>query len=175
MGSEAVFVGGRSGVGKSSVALEAHARLSDAGLSHCLIDGGALDMAHPPPWEHNLAERNLPAMWQNYRTLGYGRMLYTNTVSVIPGVTAQLTDAMGDDPTVTAILLICSDATARQRLGQRETGSSLGKHLKSSAAMADLLERGLPATVHRVVTDGRTVSDVAEEVIALTGWLSSPP
>lgn len=170
-----MFVGGRSGVGKTSVGLEAHTRLSDAGLYHCLIDGDVLDMAHPPPWEHNLAERNLAAMWHNYRTLGYRRMLYTNTVSVIPSVTAQLTSAMGDAPLVTAILLSCSDATARQRLGQRETGSSLSQHLKSSAAMAVLLERGVPASVHRVATDGRTVSDVAEEVIALTGWLSSLP
>jgi adenylylsulfate kinase-like enzyme len=48
--SEALFVGGRSGVGKSSVGFEIHAQLAAAGLRHCLIEGDNLDMAHPPPW-----------------------------------------------------------------------------------------------------------------------------
>jgi hypothetical protein len=26
-------------------------------------------MAYPPPWEQKLAERNLAAMWGNYRAL----------------------------------------------------------------------------------------------------------
>lgn len=119
-----MFIGGRSGTGKTSVGLEIHAKLSAAGVSHCLIDGDSLDMAFPPPWQHNLAERNLAAMWDNYRALGYRRVIYTNTVSVLPDVIDQLTTAMGDNPRVIAILLTCTDTTARERLGQREIGST---------------------------------------------------
>jgi adenylylsulfate kinase-like enzyme len=68
--SEAIFLGGRSGSGKSSVGYEMHAQLSAARVQHCLIEGDNLDQAYPPPWEHGLAERNLAAMWANYRALG---------------------------------------------------------------------------------------------------------
>ena len=31
-----------------------------------------------------LAERNLATMWSNYRALGYRRLVYLNTASVLP-------------------------------------------------------------------------------------------
>ena len=168
--TEALLIGGRAGVGKSSVGYEIHAQLSAAGVRHCLIEGDNLDMAYPTPWEHHLAERNLAAMWANYRALGYRRMIYTNTASVLENVLGELTAAMGDDPQVTGMLLTCSDATARRRLAQREIGSALDWHVERSAQMARRLDRRAPAWVHRVATDGRTVADIATEVISLTGW-----
>lgn len=166
--SEVLFLGGRSGVGKSSVAVELHVQLCAADVRHCVIEGDNLDLAHPPPWEHRLAERNLAAMWANYRDLGYRRMIYTNTVSVrfVP----ELTAAMGDDPSVTAVLLTSSDATARERLTRREIGSALRQHVERSDAAARSLEALAPPSVHRVATDGRTVHDVAAQILALTGW-----
>ena len=124
--SEAVFLGGRSGAGKSSVGNEIHAQLSAARVRHCLIEGDNLDMAYPPPSEHGLAERNLAAIWANYRALGYWRMIYTNTASVLEEVISELTAAVGEGPRVTAVLLTCSDVTARQRLAQREIGTGAG-------------------------------------------------
>jgi hypothetical protein len=166
----AVFLGGRSGTGKSSVGYEMHAQLSAARVRHCLIEGDNLDQAYPPPWEHGLAERNLAAMWANYRALGYRRMIYTNTASVLPDVMDELTAAMGDGPELTAVLLTCSDATARERLAGREIGTALDWHVERSDLMARELERGVPGWVHRVATDGRPVAGIAAEVIRLTGW-----
>ncbi|MGI8701342.1 MAG: adenylyl-sulfate kinase [Nocardioidaceae bacterium] len=80
--SEVVVIGGRSGAGKTSVAAEMHAQLARYDVRHCCIEGDNLDMAHPPPWEHGLAAKNLAAMWANYRELGHLRLVYTNTVSV---------------------------------------------------------------------------------------------
>ena len=168
--SEAVFVGGRSGAGKSSVGYKVHARLSAARVRHCLIEGDNLDMAYPPPWEHGLAEQNLAAMWANYRALGYRRMIYVNTASVLGKVTGGLAAAMGDGPRVTAVLLTCSDATARRRLARREIGTGLDRHIERSDLMARKLDRGAPGWVHRVLTDGRAVADIAAEVISLAGW-----
>lgn len=168
--TEALLIGGRAGVGKSSVGYEIHEQLSAASLRHCLIEGDNLDMAYPKPWEHQLAERNLAAMWANYRALDYRRMIYTNTASVLEKVIGELTAAMGDDPQVTGVLLTCSDATARQRLAQREIGSALDWHVDRSAQMARRLDRQAPAWVHRVATDARTVADIAAEVISLTAW-----
>ncbi|MGY2032662.1 ATPase [Nocardia gipuzkoensis] len=167
----ALFIGGRSGVGKSSVGLEVHAQLSAAGVRHCLIEGDFLDMAYPPTWEHGLAERNLAGMWTNYRALGYRRMVYTNTASVLDEVVDQLIAAMGDSPTVVGILLTCTEETARQRLSQREIGSALDAHLERSADMAHRLDIGCRPGVHRVVTDGRAIAEIAAEIIRLSGWL----
>jgi len=171
--SEAIFLGGRSGVGKTTVALEVHVRLSAAGVSHCVIDGDFLDMAHPPPWEHNLAEHNLAAMWDNYRALGYRRLIYVNSVCVLPEVTDDLVTAMGDHPAVCGVLLTCTDDTARRRLGQREIGSTLNRHLHDSAATADLLGTTVPDRVHAIHTDELSVAEIAERIINSAGWLSA--
>jgi hypothetical protein len=166
--SQALFLGGRSGVGKSSVGNEIHAQLSAAGVRHCLIEGDNLDLAYPPPWEHGLAEQNLAAMWANYRALDYRRMVYTNTASV--RLVDELTAAMGDDPLVTAVLLTADDVTARQRLAKREIGTALDWHIKRSDLMARELDQTSPSWVHRVSTDGRPVAGIAAQIIALTGW-----
>ena len=175
--SKALFIGGRAGVSKSSAGYEIHAQLSAARIQHCLIEGDSLDLAWPAPHEHGLrlAEQNLAAMWANYRALGYRRMMYTNTASVFENVISELTAAMGDSPQVTAVLLTCNDATARQRLAQRETGSGLDRHIERSDLMARRLDRLAPAWVHRVSTDSRAVTDIAAEIITLTGWTNEQP
>ncbi|SEA57913.1 MULTISPECIES: ATPase [unclassified Mycobacterium] len=168
--SDVVFIGGRSGTGKTSVSFEMHAQLSASDISHCLIDGDFLDMAHPPPREHDLAERNLSAMSANYRALGYHRMIYTNTVSVLPEQITRLTTAIGGNPNVISVLLTCTDTTAAKRLGQREIGSTLDQHLASSADMSTRLQLGVADSAHHIPTDDRAVADIAAEIIRLTGW-----
>jgi hypothetical protein len=144
--------------------------LAEAALSHCLIEGDFLDLAHPEPWGHSLAERNLADMWSNYRALGYRRMVYTNTISVLRDVIERVIAAIGDDPKVNAVLLSCSDHTAHQRLS-REVGSTLDEHVLRSAEMAELLANGAPWWVHRLDTDDRSVADLATHIIGWTGWL----
>ncbi|MDH6195125.1 ABC-type glutathione transport system ATPase component [Mycobacterium frederiksbergense] len=173
--SEVLFIGGRSGVGKSSLGLQIHGQLSAAGVRHCLIEGDYLDMAYPEPAEHGLAEQNLAAVWANYRALGYRRLIYTNTASVLGEVTDQLTSAMGDNPRVFAVLLTCTDETARQRLSRREIGTALNEHLERSAEAASLLDSDSPGQVRRLQTDGRSLVDVAGEVLGITGWLPTEP
>ena len=168
-----LFLGGRSGVGKSSVGNEIHVQLSGAGVRHCLIEGDNLDLAYPPPWEHGLGARNLAAIWRNYRALDYRRMIYTNTVSV--RFVGELTEAMGDDPLVTAVLLTAGDGTARQRLAQREIGTALQRHIERSDIAARELDELSPSWVHRIATDGRPVADIAAEIIDLTGWAADRP
>lgn len=166
--SHALFIGGRSGAGKSTVGNEIHHLLFERKVEHGYIEGDNLDMAYPTPWEHRLAERNLAAMWANYRALGHHRLIYTNTVSVL--ATRELTEALGGDVTVTAVLLCADDDTTRERLSRREVGTALDLHLRRSRARAEELNEQSPPWVHRVATDRRVVTDIAEEVIALTGW-----
>jgi hypothetical protein len=168
--SEVLFIGGRAGSGKSSVGNEVHAQLSAARVWHAFIEGDNLDLAYPPPWQRHLAEQNLAAVWSNYRALGYRRLIYTNTASV--RAMDSLTAAMGDSPNVTAVLLTCGDGTARQRLAQREIGGALEAHIERGQVAARELDKLAPTWVHRVPTDGRTVADIAAEVIGLAGWIA---
>jgi hypothetical protein len=168
--SEVLFVGGRSGVGKSSVGHEVHAQLTAADVRHAFIEGDMMDLAHPPPWEDRMAERNLAAMWANYRADGYRRLVYTGTVTV--RFTVELAAAMGDEPRVHAVLLTASDATAHARLARRELGGGYELHVARSDIAARSLEASVPQWVHRVATDGRMVAAIAAEVVALTGWLA---
>jgi hypothetical protein len=82
----------------------------------------------------------------------------------------ELTKAMGEDPHAIAVLLTCSDETARGRLGRREIGSELAWHVERSELMARKLDKGAPEWVRRVVTDGRAVAEIAAETVSLTGW-----
>ncbi|MBD8057607.1 ATPase [Cellulomonas sp. JH27-2] len=167
MDSHLLVIGGRSGVGKSSVASALHDLLAAARVRHAVVEGDALDLAWPPPWEHRLAERNLRAVWTGYRDLGHRRLVYTNTVSVLQA--DDLAAAMGDDPHVTAVLLTADDATTDERLAGREHGTSLAAHQARSRAAAAALDSGAPEVTHRVTTEGRTVGEVAALVAEL--WL----
>lgn len=133
-----------------------------------MIEGDALDLAHPAPWEYGLAARNLRAIWANYRELGYRRLIYTNTVSVLEA--DVLAEAMGDDPLVTGVLLRASDEAARERLGRREHGESLTRHLERSRRAADRLDASAPASIHRVETDGLDPLGIARLILPLLGW-----
>ncbi len=167
--TQLLVIGGRSGVGKSSVAFALHDLLVDADIRHAVVEGDALDLAHPTPWEHQLAERNLAAVWANYRALGYRRLIYTNTVSVLAA--DALAAAMGDEPRITAVLLRASDESTADRLKRREQGESLRRHLERSARSAGYLDKYAQENVHRIDTDGRDPGSIATTIATMLGWV----
>lgn len=174
--SEALLIGGRSGVGKTTVGAEISAQLQIAGIAHCLIEGDNLDQAFPAPPDDpsrtKLTEANLAALWRNYASRGYRRLIYTNTVSVLePDLIAR---AMGGAPRIVSVLLTAQDATARHRLGAREIGSQLDAHVRRGADMAVRLETAASPDVVRMPTDGRSVEEIAREIITATHWLIHP-
>ena len=169
----ALLIGGRAGVGKSTVGWEVSAQLQGLGVAHAYVEGDNLDQIFPAPegdpTRSAITEANLAALWRNYTAAGCRRLIYTNTVSVVES--DLIARAMGGEPRLTLVLLTAEDATARQRLGGREIGSQLEPHVTRGAKMARYLESTAPASVRRIVTDGRTVTDIAREVIAATGWM----
>ncbi|WP_421735567.1 ATPase [Cellulomonas sp.] len=167
-GSELVVIGGRSGVGKSSVASALHALLRVAGVQHAVVEGDALDLAWPAPWEHRLGMRNLTAIWANYRELGYRRLIYSNTVSVLEA--DELAGAMGDSPRITGVLLTAADDVVDARLAARESGAELAAHVERSARAARRLQADAPSWMPRIATDGRTPAEVARTVADLLPW-----
>lgn len=171
--SEVLFIGGRSGVGKSTAAEALHDLLSAHDVRHAVIEGDTLDLAHPAPHvEHpdaRLAERNLAGIWANYRALGFHRLVYTNTVSVLEA--DRLAAAMGDDPAVVAVLLRAGDDRTAQRLGRRVGGAPPAAQVAHSARTAGRLDSAAPDRVTRVDTDDLAPADVARRLASLTGWL----
>lgn len=163
-----LLLGGRAGVGKTTVAHALHDLLVARDVPHAVVEGDALDQAHPVPWEHGVAAANLADVWRRYRALGHRRLVYTNTVSVLEA--DALAAAVGDRPQVTSVLLTADDDVAHGRLARREHGASYDAHVvRSDAAAARLQEHAAP-DVHRVTTDGRTPTEVAEELLTFVGW-----
>ncbi|MEV0221889.1 hypothetical protein [Streptomyces sp. NPDC050704] len=175
--AEVLLIGGRAGVGKSTVGWEVSARLRTAKVAHAVIEGDFMGQVHPAPdgdpHRAGITERNLTAVWGNFAELGYRRLVYTNTVSVLAAAAGMFERAMGADVRLVRVLLTATDATAAKRLKGRELGSELEQELKGSAHKARLLEERAPADTVRVATDDREVIDVAREVLAATGWVGS--
>lgn len=173
--SEVLFIGGRSGVGKSTAAEALHDLLVGADVRHAVIEGDLLDLAHPAPHvehpEAHLAERNLAAMWAAYRGLGHHRLVYTNTVSVLEQ--DALAAAMGDDPVVTAVLLRAGDAATEDRLRRRSGGHLPEAQLAHSTRTAGRLDTAVRDDVIRVDTDSLTPGEIAVRLASLTGWLEA--
>lgn len=172
--AEVLLIGGRAGVGKTTVGWEVSAVLRSAQVAHAIVEGDFLGQVHPAPegdpHRSEIAESNLVAIWANFAQRGYHRLIYTNTVSVLPETAGMFERAMGEDVRLMRVLLTASDATARARLAGRERGSELEKELEGGFRKARLLERRAPARTVRVATDGRSVPDIAREVVAASGW-----
>ncbi|WP_432196283.1 hypothetical protein [Streptomyces sp. bgisy027] len=177
--AEALLIGGRAGVGKTTAGWEVSARLRAAQVAHAVIDGDFMGAVHPAPPDDahrsGITARNLAAVWANYTALGYRRLVYTNTASVLDMAVPMFRRAMGDDVRLVRVLLTATDETAAQRLTGRELGSELEHEVRSSRRKARLLDEHTPADVRRVATDGRAVIDIAAELVAATGWVVDVP
>ena len=173
--AEVLLIGGRAGVGKTSVGWEVSALLRGAAVPHAVIDGDFMGQVHPAPegdpHRAEITECNLTAVWANYARRGYRRLIYTNTLSVMPEAAGMFERAMGGRVRIVRVLLTATDATTRGRLERRELGSELETEWESSARKARLLDQRTPADAVRVATDGRAVADIAREVVGAAGWI----
>ncbi|HEY8652756.1 MAG TPA: adenylyl-sulfate kinase [Dermatophilaceae bacterium] len=171
---EVLLIAGRSGSGKTSVSFEVSDQLQKADVAHCLVDGDNLDTAYPKPAGPQgigLTEANLTALWRNYTAVGQHRLIYVNTVSVLEY--EMIIRSLGGAARAIGVILTATDATVLARLANREVGGALERHLQRSSAMAVHLET-TASRISRISTDGRTVVDVAKDVVEATGWSTAP-
>lgn len=168
--SHVLLIGGRAGVGKSTVAAELSSQLKRADIPHCRIDGDWLDLAYPQA-APDLFEENFQDLWRNYQACGQTRLIYSNFASVRQ--TDRIARLVGGDPIITGVLLLADDASAVERLRTREPGTDLDWHIsnmQSTPAHERDMDQITPSWVTRIQTDRRTVPDIATDVLALTGW-----
>ncbi len=98
---------------------------------------------------------------------GQRRLIYTDTVSALEA--EAIGGVMrGDAVRTTRVLLTAGEATVRERLGLREVGSQYDVHVERSLRMARRLAEQAPEGTVRVPTDGRSVPDIAAEVVRAT-------
>ncbi|MFI1301115.1 hypothetical protein ACH4YO_40550 [Streptomyces noursei] len=173
--AEVLLIGGRAGVGKTTVGWEVSALLRAAEVGHAVMDGDFMGQVHPAPegdpTRAGIVTRNLAAVWANYARIGCRRLVYTNTASVLPESAGIFETALGPGVRLVRVLLTATDATATERLTGRERGSELAQELANSARKARMLDSRVGADTLRVATDGRSVPDIAAEVVAKTGWV----
>jgi len=171
---DVLLIGGAAGMGRSSVGWETSVQLSRSAVAHWHLEGDVLDAAWPRPADDRDGRRmtvnNLRAMAAVFAAEGYRRCVYAQTASVVDF--DLVTRALGE-VRLHGVLLTASERTRMARLSRREIGSDLDRHLASSRRMADHLQNHAPEWVTRVPTDDRTITEIARQVIALSGWAAA--
>ena len=167
---DVLVISGPAAVGKTSVANEVSAQLRAADIAHAAIDSDALDDVYPVPDEQwRLTERNLSWVWQSFRELGTSRLILVGVYMHRESELSWIRRASGVDRLM-LVRLSASEQTLGERVGRREIGSGHDDQLARTRLQAnELAEEAVPyAPV--VETDGRTVPDIAAEIVELLGW-----
>ena len=165
---------GAAGTGKTTTAWEIGHRLIAAGVPHAVLDTDELDRVWPRPDDIerlvDIARRNLAAFWRTYAELGTERLVLAGVMAALPMNRAWIEAAI-PGARVTFVRLRASRATREERLQRRELGTGFERDLRHSDVATGYVEEHDPADMLVVVTDGKSVVEVADEVLSLAGWL----
>jgi chloramphenicol 3-O-phosphotransferase len=168
-----LIISGPVGVGKTTVAYEMFDQLAAAAVSHGVVDLDRLAVCWPwdtvnDPFNERLMMANLAAVWSNYSRQGVTRLVVPYVVEDRLTVVVSVRRAVpGADVTICG--LVASDDTLRARVAKRESGSSAAKLTRRSLELSMIL-RESASQDFTVATDGRTVADIAREIIERLGW-----
>jgi hypothetical protein len=171
--TEVLAISGAAGVGKSSTAYEISELLSRAGIAHALIDTDELDRIVPVPDDvARLSERNLAAVWAGFHERGIRRLIlvgvFLHRPSELPWIRRAVPNAH-----ITLVRLVASEATLKDRIARREVGSGGAAQLARTQRQLEVFAAETRPDVHLVTTDGRSIHDVAAELVRLSGWLDT--
>jgi hypothetical protein len=171
-----LVITGPVGVGKTAVAAEVSELLARGQVAHAMLDLDALRCCFPRPpddrFHDALGLRNLAAVWANFRAAGATCLVLADVVedrrkllayeAAIPGAVVQV------------IRLQATVPTLMRRLEGRETETSLDWFRQRTAELAEIMDRAGCEDV-LVDTEGRSVVEVAREVVRRAGWPPVPP
>jgi hypothetical protein len=171
----AVLLTGAPGVGKTAVASEMGELLLRAGARHAVIDLDALSHANPPcpdgTFNSPLVARNLAAIWPNYRDHGVDRLVLARIIGGEEEVLAYRHAVPEADMTICRI--IAPAATVADRLTSREPGVKRDFLLRVTSGLDERIS-DLGLEDFTVDNDGgRTLTEVALEVLRRLGWPAS--
>lgn len=111
---------------------------------------------------------NLRSMWTNYAALEGDHILILSGTSMVmehTDIKGVVGEVSGKDVELVAFILTASDGVVETRLKQREIGTDLESHLRSTEMRGKVLDDFDEIPVWRISTDERKVEEIAEEVI----------
>ena len=166
-----LLISGSMGTGKTTVLSEVSDLLEEADMAHAAIDLDWLSIMHPTKGQHTerLMFANLAAVWSVYAAAGAERLVAARVVEDRSELQHYRDAVPGAQPVV--CLLEASVETMRERLRVREPGMIQAQIVARAAPLADKL-RLAPAEDFTVDNgEGRSITDVAREVLSRAGWL----
>ena len=164
-----LVISGSMGSGKTTVLGEASDLLTAADVHHAAIDLDCLALGHfPPRTSADLAARNLAAVWNNYAAAGVDCLLLSEAVDT--AAKRQTLERVIPGSQLVVCRLRAGIDTMQPRVRMREPGI----RQEEFVARVAQLEASLDAAGvedFSVSNDGRSVTDVARELLARAGWL----
>ena len=142
-----------------------------AGIAHAAIDLDWLGVMHPrrDPHGQRLMFANLAAVWPIYAAAGAEQLIVARVVEDRAELDHYRAAVLGAQPTVCR--LTTPLALMHKRLRIREPGMALEQALMRAAELADILEKARAEDFVVENGSGRSVGEVAREMLSLTGWL----
>lgn len=110
-------------------------------------------------------------MWAVFRAAGMARLVLADVVESSEKVAGYRVAVPGAD--VLVVRHLANRATLEARLRRREAGPELAWYLRRAPELIDFMERAWIGDL-LVDTDGRSVGEVAEDVVMRSGWLPAP-
>lgn len=166
-----LLITGPVGVRKTTTALVAGDLLAAANCSFAVVDLDSLTWCYPPPaddpFNGRLAFRNLAVVWERYAAAGADRLIIARVLETRDDLEHYRHAVPGAD--IIVIRLRATDETLQGRVLGRlvTTGPWAVRRALELARLMD--DRQLEH--HLVETSGRTVADIAQEVLRRAQWL----
>lgn len=167
-----MIITGPVGVGKTTVALEVSELLEQGGIAHACVDLDALRWCYPRQpgdrFSTGLAMKNLAAIWVNFQDYGATSLIVADVIETRFGLDRYRAAIPGAD--ILVVRLTASLSTLHERVKQRELGAGLAWHLQRAPELAAIMERNHVEDL-LVSTDGKTVTEIAREILQQTRWM----
>ncbi|AVT34129.1 hypothetical protein C6361_03435 [Plantactinospora sp. BC1] len=184
---EILWLCGATAVGKSTVGWQVYTAVREAGRRAAFVDldqiGFYRPAGPPTPRNHRLRASNLAAVWQTFRATGLRRLVVVGPADhadavrtyreALPAVRITLCRLHAGRDSIAERVVFRGQGQGPLLAGDDLRGQPPARLRQiADAATADadaLADAGLGDL--RVDTDGRTVSDIAGEVVRHLGWL----
>ncbi len=170
-----MIITGPVGVGKTTVASEVSELLEQAGIAHAFVDLDALRWCFPrradDRFSVRLGMKNLAAVWANFRERGAASLVVADVIESRDGLDRYRATIPGAD--IFVVRLSASLEALAERLQRRELGAGLAWHLQRAPELAAIMERNNVEDL-LVATDGKTVTQIAEEILAVGARFIAP-
>lgn len=166
-----ILVTGTLGAGKTATIMEIAEILTQSRVPHAAIDLDNLSECWPRPegdvYNEQVMFKNLACVWANYKGAGANHLALAGVLEdrvqlaryreAVPGAEIVVCQVLADPETIV------------QRLTDRESGIAGDRHLSRSAELAERMT-GMPLADFVVGNEGRSIREVALEVLDRAGW-----